>query len=381
MRFVGARLKQARMARGYTARALAEEVELSPSIVSGYEQSKKVPSPDTIETFARFLDVPARIFYKPMPETGCVHDVFYRSVSAVTKGLRDTLNQRATWICEVFDFLEGYFDFSEVNLPNRSSADVCRGRRLAEDAADTIRQFWKLGNDPIDNLAHLMEENGVTISKISFGSDKMDGFSFWHRDNFPMVVIASDKGSRSRTRFDLSHELGHLALGHKRAEDPDPEVVKAQETEANQFASAFLLPQDSISVDLDEALEESNRRGVLNCLWPLKLKWKVSFASLLYRAHELGKINDQQYQSGYVMLSQRGWRKVEPLEEDLPEECPETLRWCIEKLVGDGDFTTRQLIEALSLPPRDVADICGLPENFFEEKQDSRLALRVRRRD
>lgn len=322
------------------------------------------------------------MFYKPMPERGCVHDVFYRSASATTKSLRDTLNQRATWMCEVFDFLEKHFDFSEVNVPNYSPS---KGRKVVknfvEEAANSAREHWKLGNQPIQNLAYVMEENGITISKTSFSSDKMDGFSFWHRDDFPMVMIATDKESRSRSRFDLSHEFGHLALGHKRAEDPDPDVVKKQEAEANKFASAFLMPRDSISADLDEALSESNRRGVLNCLWPLKLKWKVSFAALLYRAKELQKINDQQFQSGYVMLSQRGWRKIEPLEEDLPEERPETLRWCIERLVEDGDYSISQVIETLSLPPRDVADICGLPESYFEEKQDSRLSMRVRKRE
>jgi len=383
MRFVGARLCQARVARGLTAKALAEAAEISPSAVSGYEQGNKAPSPVTLDKLARLLDVPARMFHKKMPKDTLVQDVFYRSVSSATKALRDTLNQRATWMCEVFDFLEQHYSFSDINLPELDLPDNSERfcSEMVEKFAAATREQWGLGSGPIQNLTECMEKNGITLSKFSFDSDKMDGFSFWHRNQFPMVVIASDKESRSRSRFDLAHELGHLVLRHKRAENPDPIEVKVQEDQANKFASAFLLPRESIEADLDELLATSYHRGMLNSLWPLKLKWKVSFAAILFRAKDVNKISAQQFQSGYVMLSQRGWRKTEPLEEDLPEERPEILKWCIEKLIEDGDCSASELLESLALPQRDITEICGLPENYFDTKLEVRRPIRIKKRE
>jgi len=383
MRFVGARLCQARVARGLTAKALAEAAEISPSAVCGYEQDKKVPSPVTLDKLARLLDVPARMFHKKMPENPLVQDVFYRSVSSATKALRDTLNQRATWMCEVFDYLEQHFSFSDINLPDLDLPGNFESisSEMIEEVAAITRKLWGLGSGPIQNLTDCMEKNGITVSKFSFDSDKMDGFSFWHRDQFPMVVIATDKESRSRSRFDLAHELGHLVLGHKRGDDPDPIKVKGQEDQANKFASAFLLPRESIVADLDELLATSSHRGMLNSLWPLKLKYKVSFAAILFRAKDVQKISTQQFQSGYVMLSQRGWRKTEPLEEELPEESPEILKWCVEKLVDDGDCLASELLESLALPQRDITEICGLPENYFETKLEMKRPIRIKKRE
>lgn len=380
MKFVGARLRQARVVRGLTAKALAEAAEISPSVVSGYEQGNKAPSLETLDRLARLLEVPTQMFFKKMPEAHAVHDVFYRSVSSATKTLRDVMDQRAAWMCEVFDFLEQHYNFSEINLPNLNLPDDITDDFI-EEAANATRTQWELGQDPIPNLTDVMETNGVTITKLSFDSDKMDGFSFWHRKNFPMVVIADDKDSRSRSRFDLAHELGHLVLRHQRGDNPDPDEVMRQERQANHFASAFLLPKDTISADLDESLADSYRRSVLNTLWPLKLKWKTSFAAMLYRAKGVGKISPQQFQSGYVMLSQRGWRKNEPLEEELPEERPEVLRWCIEQLVDSGDYSAREILEELALPPKDITEICGLPGNYFTEKLDARRMIKVKKRE
>ena len=384
MKFMGARLRQARLARGLTAKALADAVEVSPSIVSGYEAGKKTPSPETLDRLASILDVPVRLLHKRMPEeTHAVHDVFYRSVSSTTRTLREKLNQRAAWMCEVFDFVEQHFNFSDINLPELDLPKDFRNisEEMIEDAAAATRECWEVEDGPLPDLMDLMETQGVTVSKFSFGSDKMDGFSFWHKDSFPMVVLATDKESRSRSRFDLAHELGHLVLNHSRGENPDPEEVRVQEDQANRFASAFLLPKEAVSVDFDEALASAYRKSVLNSLWPLKLKWKVSIAALLYRARDIDKINSRQYKSAYVMLSQRGWRKSEPLEEELPEEQPDVLRLCIEQLVGDGDYTPSEIHENIALPVGDIVDICRLPVNFFEERRDIKRPIRTRKRD
>ncbi|GAA3688320.1 hypothetical protein GCM10022267_88860 [Lentzea roselyniae] len=92
-----------------------------------------------------------------------------------------------------------------------------------------------------------------------------------------MGALGADKGLRDRSRFDAAHELGHLVL---RGAD-GPIADKATESQANEFAAAFLMPAEDIAHELPARLD-----------WPallrLKAKWHVSLAALLVRAKTLG---------------------------------------------------------------------------------------------
>jgi hypothetical protein len=74
----------------------------------------------------------------------------------------------------------------------------------------------------------------------------------------PSIVVFSDPAGAGRERFTLAHELGHLVLGHGeylRAEsfdtqdietsekdDPESDLIRRLEWQANRFASSLLLP-------------------------------------------------------------------------------------------------------------------------------------------
>jgi hypothetical protein len=62
-----------------------------------------------------------------------------------------------------------------------------------------------------------------------------------HKVAFTLTLTPHD-AARPRGRFDAAHELGHLVMhGHERPL-PGPEA----EREANQFASAFLMPRADV---------------------------------------------------------------------------------------------------------------------------------------
>ena len=64
-------------------------------------------------------------------------------------------------------------------------------------------------------------------------------------EEFGSLGGAPDKGHRDRSRFDAAHELGHLVL-----HSPEEAGSKDAETQAHQFAAAFLMPADDIADDL-----------------------------------------------------------------------------------------------------------------------------------
>jgi Zn-dependent peptidase ImmA (M78 family) len=89
-----------------------------------------------------------------------------------------------------------------------------------------------------------------------------------------------------------------------------PVRAEDAEREADEFASEFLMPAAEIRhelqhMDLARAAQ-------------LKTRWKTSMASLIRRARDLHQIDDAKYRSLNVQISQRGWRKSEPV--DLPHD-------------------------------------------------------------
>ena len=103
-----------------------------------------------------------------------------------------------------------------------------------------------MGLGPIPNIVQLLESMGILVLPLPFEVDKVDAYSTW-RGKQPCMLV-SYKKSASRIRFDVSHELGHLAMH----EDDVAGDAKA-ERQANMFAGAFMAPRDSF-------LEECPRR-------------------------------------------------------------------------------------------------------------------------
>jgi hypothetical protein len=81
-----------------------------------------------------------------------------------------------------------------------------------DTAALYLRQNWGLGERPIPNMLKLLEAKGVRVFSLAENTKAVDAFSVW-RNGLPYVFLNIAK-SAERSRFDASHELGHLVM-HK----------------------------------------------------------------------------------------------------------------------------------------------------------------------
>lgn len=136
--------------------------------------------------------------------------------------------------------------------------------------------------------------------------DKVDAFCVPFHDR-PIVALGADKGLRDRSRFDGAHELGHLIM-----HTADQVGSKTIETQAHQFAAAFLMPVDDIR-------DELPARADWPTLLKLKAKWHVSIAALLMRAKTLEVMDERTCNQAFKTMSARGWRKREPATSALPK--------------------------------------------------------------
>lgn len=162
-----------------------------------------------------------------------------------------------------------------------------------EELAMEIRLLLGLEEQgPIRNLTAAVERAGVCLVPI-VGLPGVDGLSSWIGD-VPVVGI-SPAIPGDRFRFTLAHELTHLLIHARRTE--------TTEHEANRFAGALLIPQ----TEFDQAMPD---RPYLRDFTAMKSSWGIAVSALVFRAHELGHIDDERYRALQIQMSK--WRKSEP---------------------------------------------------------------------
>jgi Zn-dependent peptidase ImmA (M78 family) len=198
-----------------------------------------------------------------------------------------------------------------------------------------------------------MELHGFILVRESVECADMDAVSSWQAGR-PYVLFSSDVSSGPRNTYNLAHELGHMLL-HSSV-DVSSENIAQIEKQADRFASAFLLPQETFS---REVLGTS-----LDHFLFLKEKWGVSIAAMAYRCHELETINSNQFSYIFRQLNIQKVRKNEPL--DVRE--PSILSGSIRMLLDRGVQTKMQIEESLALNLSDIESLCGLTRGHLDSR-------------
>ena len=366
--FVGERLKEAREARGLTGASLADLVGLKRASISLYELGKSSPQPDVLVRLATVLKIP-RAYFLRAPQGADTDTLFFRSMSGATRADRQKARRKYTWLKEITSYLRGFVRFPQPNIPllDLPPEVVAIDSNVIEYAASQGRKYWGLGNGPISDVTLLLENNGVIISKVTLETMRMDGFSSWDEiTRTPYVILGHDKGSAVRSRFDVAHELGHLIL-HRNLPTQfagSPANIKVMEEQANEFAGAFLLPEESFANDLYIVSLDSLRA--------LKDKWLVSIGAMLHRANALNLTSEKQATGLWVNYARRGWRTREPMDDELQPESPRLLRRAFELIVDKGICDPQRIVSDLCLASLDIRELSCMEEGAFLSQAQAR---------
>jgi Zn-dependent peptidase ImmA (M78 family) len=286
------------------------------------------------------------------------------------------------WLCELFSFLEREVDFPAIVVPEMILPKDFRQITpdAIEIAAQSVRNLWGLRDRPVPDMTLALENAGIPVVNLEILSDKQDGFSFTSLLLARVFVgINTYNVSAARARYDIAHELGHVVL-HRNLVAPqqarDPINHPILEQQAHRFAGAFLFPREQF-------LKES-RIASLDYFCALKKKWGVSIAAMIYRAHDLGLIDDAEKVGLYTSMARRGWRGSlrEPFDrpEDMPLERPRMLKRGVEVVIDSGIFGKEVIQGALALPDREIEQLGGLNAGFFQSGEVVQLARPKRAR-
>lgn len=325
--FEASRLTVARLRRRWTKAKLATEIGVSLRMVSMYEAGHKAPRAETLERIAAKLKFPVEFFQRDALDLPTPDVASFRSQVRRTGRERD-----AALACGAlaFDFMarieEEFKGIPTAALPDMRSIDP-------ETAAALLRQQWNLGQKRIPNVIHLVEQHGVRVFSISELGTTIDAFSVWKAD-VPFIFLNTQK-SAERSRHDTLHELGHLIL-HRHGTMQG----HIAEREADAFASAMLMPRESIQ-------SEALKYPTLDSLIPKKRKWRVSLSSYVYRLNRVGMLTDWQYHLLFMQMSERGYTRSEP--DSIPRESSQILEKVFSHWRRTGK-TRAQIARELAFP-------------------------------
>ncbi|SDQ36231.1 protein of unknown function [Tsukamurella pulmonis] len=337
----GLRVRQARLMRRLTAKALMDMVGWKGAKLTRLERTETVTVPeDEFERLAEALRYPQSFFTTaPLSRVESDH-LLFRAPKSTTMTEKERMAQ---FIALVGDFFLLELDRQRKLPPVRLSP--APGLDAVAAAALARKNLLIETGQPIGNVTYMVERAGVTVvmrrERFS-GSASEDnsrgrlekhlGCAAWFGEfSERPIMVLRELDSWERTRWTVAHELGHLMLHGNIAELSDD-----HEEEASRFASEFLAPMAEVRESL------STSPSLLNLL-PVKEKWGISLGALLRHLHDSGELPDDRYETLRTQLYTRvnaetgyTWGRTEPGWNDRLPERPRLLSRWLEEIHGSS---------------------------------------------
>jgi Zn-dependent peptidase ImmA (M78 family)/transcriptional regulator with XRE-family HTH domain len=306
------RIKLARRKAGFSLRGLSDAMEgrVTAQAIGKYERGEDIPSSGVLSALAKALKV--SIAYLLDTQSLELSGVEFRTKASTSA------RERAHVETEVLEWIERYLqveqmldlDSAEWQCPVAMRCILSRVEE-AEQLADDVRSYWKLGIDPIPNMTELLEEKGLKVLTVTL-PDRVSGFTCLVKrpaaSDLPVIVV-NDQFSLERRRLTLAHELAHRII------DAANLSKKEEEKAATLFGGAFLMPKEHLLREVGKHRQALGYRELID----LKRLYRVSAAALLMRLRQINVIDDSTLVYAFQTVARR-WRTQEPEELELPEE-------------------------------------------------------------
>jgi Zn-dependent peptidase ImmA (M78 family) len=338
-------LRVARLRSGFPQGEAAQRLGIPQVSLSRYENAVSVPNDEFIARAAAVYDLPVSFFHQTDPVYGApvsVHPMWRKKSDVTVRELDRIIGEINIRIMHLRRLLQAVEYTPQANIP-RLDLDDYQGD--IEQIAAIVRAHWLLPSGPVESLTGTMERAGVVISYSTLGASTVSGVTI-SAPGLPPIVVLNIEQPADRLRFTLAHELGHLVM-HRLFPGPN------MESEANDFASAFLMPRKDITPVLSGKLD-------LRRLAALKPEWRVSMQALLYRAQSLGLVGKQQ--AGWL------WRQFntsrikfrEPPQLDFAPERPGVITRMVRLHLDTFGYSMAELAKLLHIHEKQLPQFYDL---------------------
>ena len=329
----------ARESRGITQQELADKLSVSQGWLSRVEGGLRGIQDEELKKLSAVLSYPPDFFFQDEKIYGpSISEMFNRKRQNVPNKILNAIyaqiNVRSMNMKKLLRGVNiGTVDIKQIDLGDFDDSP--------KEVARVVRAGWRLPKGPVQNLVDAIENQRGLIIPFDFKTNGVDAMSHWQPD-MPPLFFVNKYSPTDRLRFTLCHEMGHIVM-HQGSIDSN------MESQADEFASEFLMPESDIRPYLSELSLEK--------LATLKQYWKVSMAALLKRASDLAEITHRQSRTLWAQMSKSGYRLREPVELDLPKVSPYILCEFIMTYIVDMRYTAKELSALLCLSEKETRDI------------------------
>lgn len=345
--FNGMNLRLARVFNGLSLDELAGLVGKSRQFLHKLETNDTCqPTAELTTDLSRQLRVTEAFFYQTYSPALPEEEVHFRKLFTTRSAIKQSAMAKAEMFLQLVDYLDEHLNLPVVSIPSFPDATTADD---IEQAAELCRRHWGLGLGPIDNMVRVAEHAGAIVTTFNTVSAEVDALSYALKR--PVIVRNDAKPSACRQRFDIAHEIGHFVL-HEGVQTGNRQT----ESQANRFASAFLMPRSMMAAHWPKP--KGTRLDWVG-MKEFKFAWKVSKAAMLYRAHQLGIIDDAQYKSGVITLRRTGEATGEREDNMIPLEQAKMVRQALQVLSNKGGKSIERLAEDLGWSVALLEEVVG----------------------
>jgi Zn-dependent peptidase ImmA (M78 family)/transcriptional regulator with XRE-family HTH domain len=339
-------MRRLRQQRNLSQLELAHRAKLSLPAYRAIETGKAEPKAETLKRIAAALGIPLRDLLIPV-----------RPLRAVRFRAGKKMSRRAHVLANVSRWLGNFNELENLladHKPYRFGelaaqlASQAPGKERARHAAQQTRTLFDLtADEPIHDICGLLESGGIKVFPLELASEGFFGLSVAPQDGGPAIVVnVWERISVERWIFTAAHELGHLILHLDSFKVEEDQEDASQETEANELASNFLMPDAKFCKEWQETYGLPLVERVLK----VKRIFGVSYRTVLYRlieAHDYPNTLWREFQIEYRrMFSVSLNRSDEPRAvspDSFQASMPEARRACEPSELDRWDFVEDRL--------------------------------------
>ena len=276
---IAANLARLRLDRSLTQEGLALKSGLSRLALGRIERGDAIRRASTVRVLAKALNVPVGELIVPV-----------RPLESVRFRAKAKVRSREQVLAVVSKWLEAYA-WLEEELGERADFGFGKARRWSEAKPTAMAQAARKAvglapEAPVRDICGLLNQGGVKLLLLETNRDSFFGLSVGQADGGPAVVVNTwERISVERWIFTAAHELGHLLLHPDEYQRQATDLPEDAEREADEFASAFLMPECAFS----PAWDATSGHSLLSRILKVKRIFRVSYKTVLYRLVQSGR--------------------------------------------------------------------------------------------
>jgi len=278
---IGKNIEFFRKKLNLTKKKIAEILDVNPSLITYYEQGKRVPTVGKLNRIAEIFEIP-------------VEWLLMENVENIQFATRSKGKVNPSETKEILFFQKIVMDFvgllSKIGMPDYTYKGPQYPNKTPTDSiVKDLKKILGIGDivyyEQLKTI--LQSEFNIYIFEIPFYNEKVSGVTFYKGQVFCVFI---NKGhTQQRRLFSLAHEFGHI-LFHIHSDSylisrlASTDIV---EKEANHFAEIFLISETRLNKLIDKRNLHLFKKEYIQALADF---FQVSAESIFYSLAKKGLV-------------------------------------------------------------------------------------------